>query len=412
MKKLLVSLFFCLSFTTVFATDGYFSHGYGTRYKAFAGAGMALYLDPFAAVYNPASLVYFGQGYELGLGFFMPFREYNVMGNPSGFGFGLAPGTVQSGKEFYVIPSVAANWMLSDNNSIGVAIYGNGGMNTYYETTPVGTFGGSSPTGVNLSQLFLNVSYSQKIGNLGSVGLGLIAGYQWFEATGLEAFAGIPGFTMDPASVTNNGSDNAFGFGFKAGYFKEMDRFNISASIQSKIYMGEFDSYAGLFAEQGDFDVPVNWSLGVAYKLSEDFIVLADFKQIMYSDVRAVGNPMAANNQLGNEEGPGFGWSDINVYKIGFQYAASEDLTLRAGFSFGDQPIQDSEVMFNILAPAVIQNHASFGLSKKIGENEISFAGTYAFSNTVSGPNPLEVPGQQTIDLTMNQVDLQLGFSF
>jgi hypothetical protein len=35
-----------------------------------------------------------------------------------------------------------------------------------------------------------------------------------------------------------------------------------------------------------------------------------------------------------------------------------------------------------------------------------------AFSKTVTGPNPLEVPGKQTISLTMDQWDFELGFSF
>jgi hypothetical protein len=28
----------------------------------------------------------------------------------------------------------------------------------------------------------------------------------------------------------------------------------------------EFDDYAGLFAEQGDFDIPENWNLGVSWQ--------------------------------------------------------------------------------------------------------------------------------------------------
>jgi hypothetical protein len=37
---------------------------------------------------------------------------------------------------------------------------------------------------------------------------------------------------------------------------------------------------------------------------------------------------------------------------------------------------------------------------------------TRAFSNTVSGPNPLEVPGQQTIELKMDQWQIAASYSW
>ena len=35
-----------------------------------------------------------------------------------------------------------------------------------------------------------------------------------------------------------------------------------------------------------------------------------------------------------------------------------------------------------------------------------------ALSQSVKGPNPLEAPGQQTIELRMDQWDVEVGFSF
>ena len=67
--------------------------------------------------------------------------------------------------------------------------------------------------------------------------------------------------------------------------------------------------------------------------------------------------------------------------------------------------------MFNILTPGVIEQHLTFGLSRKMcGDKELSFAVMRAFSKKVSGPNPME--GTQTIDLEMAQWEFSLGFSF
>ena len=88
-------------------------------------------------------------------------------------------------------------------------------------------------------------------------------------------------------------------------------------------------------------------------------------------------------------------------------------MPFRIGYSFGEQPIPDSEVMFNILAPGVIEQHITFGFSRKFcGKKEISFAVMHALTNNVEGDNPMEMPGRQMFDLEMNQWEFSLGFSF
>ena len=83
---------------------------------------------------------------------------------------------------------------------------------------------------------------------------------------------------------------------------------------------------------------------------------------------------------------------------------ASPDWTLRAGYAHCRQPIPESEVLFNILAPGVIQDHATVGVSTLLSDKtKLHFALMRAFSNSVEGPNPLEAPGQQKIKLTMDQ---------
>ena len=46
------------------------------------------------------------------------------------------------------------------------------------------------------------------------------------------------------------------------------------------------------------------------------------------------------------------------------------------------------------------------------GTQEISLAIMRAFSTQVTGPNPLEVPGLQAIELKMDQWDFELSWSF
>jgi long-chain fatty acid transport protein len=411
---LLLAVFFGFN-TYVSATNGYFSHGYGIKYMALAGAGVALSLESLGAANNPASMVFLGNRYDISVGFFNPNREYTVTGGPSGFPgtFGLMPGTVESDSRVFIMPSFGANWMITDNISLGLTIYGNGGMNTNY---PASTFYGSSPTGVNLAQLFVAPTLAVKVTPDHGLGISPIFCYQYFEAKGLEAFAL---FSANPNKLTNNKTDSSLGFGVRVGYLGRWTRYlSLGASYQTKIKTGSFADYAGLFAGGGNFDIPANWTLGLAVHPTDAIDLVLDVQRIMYSDVKSVGTPFNPMDFfmrifLGSPDGPGFGWEDMTVCKSGIQWRSGGGLTWRAGYSFGAQPIPESEVLFNILAPGVVEQHATFGFSKEIsGKKEVSLAIMHAFSNSVTGPNPMEVPGLQKIKLRMNQWQLQIGFSF
>ncbi|MFQ5706717.1 MAG: OmpP1/FadL family transporter [bacterium] len=408
-----------------YATNGYFSHGYGMKYKGLAGAGVALHLSPMAAATNPAAMAFVGRRYDVAVAIFNPNREYTVKGAPSGAPgtFGLTPGKVESGTKVFVIPSLAANWPLNEDEtfSVGVSLYGNGGMNTTYNAN---TFFGTSPTGVDLAQLFIAPTFSFLLGERHAFGITPIFAFQTFEARGLQAFGN---FSNDPTNLTNNNHNNKLGLGLKVGYLGEwLDFVAVGASFETKVYMNEFNDYAGLFAEQGDFDVPASWTVGVALGF-EAFYLVFDVQQMLYSDIASVGNPLNLGTlspvlpdgspnpnfqPLGSDNSSGFGWDDMTVFKFGLQLQTGGGWTWRTGYSFGDQPISESEVLFNILAPGVIEQHFTFGFSRAIGDKELNLVVMRAFSESVTGPNPLEVPGQQTIELKMDQWEFGVGLSF
>ncbi|MCP4216888.1 MAG: long-chain fatty acid transporter [bacterium] len=400
---------------TGFATNGYLSHGYGAKSKGMAGAGTAIAFSTLDSVSNPAALVFLGKRIDLGVALFMPTREFDVSGNASMYPgtFPLTPGVVESGSKYFVIPHVGVNFMLNKNTNLGAAVYGNGGMNTDYDTA---VFHGSSPTGVNLAQMFMDVTLSRKLAENHSIGLTAIIAYQMFRAKGLEAFSMFSGA---PSNLTNNGSDSSLGLGIRVGYMGRLSKYlSVGASYQSRIKMQPFDNYAGLFAEEGDFDIPASFTVGIAVNPIKSLTLALDMQKIMYGKVNAIANPMdpmdfGSGILLGSENGAGFGWSDMTVFKIGLQYAVSDKLTLRAGFSTADQPIPSSEVMFNILAPGVIEQHLTFGSTLKLkNKKELTFYIMHGFSTDVEGPNPMEAPGYQTITLSMNQWEMGVGFSF
>ncbi len=415
----------CLVIPSVsLATNGYFSHGYGTKSKGMGGTGVAMPQDALAAATNPAGSVWVGDRIDLGMAIFSPDREYSVAGGPSPPpAFGLMPGSYDSGKNLFAIPHFGWNTMLDENSSFGVSVYGNGGMNTEYSSGAFpmnGPFYGGT-TGVDLMQLFANINYARKFSDRASWGVGLILAAQRFEARGLSSFAP---FVADGVAddLTDNRFDYSYGAGIKVGVQGDVtDWLTLGASYQTKTRMTEFDRYSDLFAEGGDFDIPPTATIGLTVRPAAGHAVSFDVQRIWYSDIASISNPMSnltagcmvgtTANCLGGSDGVGFGWDDMTVFKLGWQWQMRDDFALRLGWSHAKQPIGSSEVMFNILAPGVMENHYTVGFTAIPSKgHELNFAAMYAPSVSVDGPNPLDPA--QTIELEMEQWEVELSWAW
>jgi long-chain fatty acid transport protein len=141
-----------------------------------------------------------------------------------------------------------------------------------------------------------------------------------------------------------------------------------------------------------------------------------DYQKISYSDVRSVSNASGAimlGVPLGAVNGSGFGWSDVNVMKLGVQWQATSALTVRAGVNVGDNPVKSADVTFNILAPGVVTTHYTLGGTYAISPTaEISMAYTLVPSNSVSGPSlgALMQGGNETIKMSQQSLGVQFGW--
>ena len=408
MRKLLLAAATAAAFAPLgaHATVGYFAHGYGIKAKATGGVGIALPQDTLAAATNPAGMVLVGSRADLGLEWFSPDRGAEIVGNP------MMSGSYDgNGTSSFLIPEFGYNRMLSPTMSFGVSVYGNGGMNTTYKTNP---FGAPGEAGVDLMQLFIAPTLAWKFGNH-AIGVSLNLAYQRFEANGLQGFAG---FSSDPANFTNRGYDDSTGYGVRIGWIGQVSpSVSLGATYQSKTSMSEFDKYKGLFADQGDFDIPENYGIGIAWKASPALTIAGDVMQINYSGVPSVGNPvnsLFSGVPFGASNGPGFGWQDTTVYKLGVTYDVNPGLTLRAGYVTLKQPIPASQTFLNILAPGVVEDHVTLGATWKMGANgELTVMYMHAFETTVNGSGSIPPAfGGGEANLRMSQDSLGIAYGW
>jgi long-chain fatty acid transport protein len=407
------------------ATDGYFSHGYGMKAKGMVGVGIALPQDGLAAATNPAGITMVGDRLDLGLDWFKPTRSAEVTGNS--FGFGSFNGSWSGdGQSNFMIPEIGYNKTIGSNMAAGVAVYGNGGMNTHYDISPfatggLGAMGGKNPGGVNLEQLFVAPTFAMKVTKDHSLGVSVIYAFQRFGATGLQAFTANPAWSVDSTAITNRGYAHSDGWGMRLGWTGQLtDMITMGATYATKMSMSKFEEYKGLFAEGGKFDIPENYGIGIAVKAMPQLTVAADVKKINYSKIKAVANTVdcffAGTCQLGATNGPGFGWRDMTVYKLGVSYALSNDMLLRAGFSKSRQPIPESQTFFNILAPGVIENHLTLGGTWAMSRSgELTVAYMHGFEKKVDGSNSIGSGfggGNANIKMSQDSLGIAYGMKF
>jgi long-chain fatty acid transport protein len=396
------------------ATDGYFAHGYGIKSQGMGGVGIALPQDALAAASNPAGLGLVGDRVDFGVTWFRPIRESEIVGNGGGAGVN---GTYDANDtKNFIIPEFGYNRQINPSVTFGVSVYGNGGMNTDYKK-PVPLLGSTQP-GVDLIQLFVAPTATWKVTPSNTIGVSINLAYQRFEAKGLQNFDNSF-FTKSPGNVTNNGHDNSYGAGLHLGWIGQLnDAVTVGATYQTKTYMSKFDKYKGLFAEDGDFDIPSTYGIGIAVKATPQLTIAADVQRINYSDVKSVGNLSLSNlapiAQLGSTNGSGFGWRDVTAVKLGASYAYNDFLTFRAGYNHSTQPIRSSETLFNILAPGVVQDHVTLGATYVLpNKSELSFAYMHAFEENVNGSGSIPaIFGGGETNLKMYQDSLGIAYGW
>lgn len=404
------------------ATNGYWSLGYGPKSKSIAGACVAMAFGSMCAASNPGSLVLVGNRKEYGLALFAPRRGFTANDDAMSPPYASMPaGEYESENDFFLIPHLAYNAALDEYSSLGVAIGANGGMNTEYDSPIFQNFANpldpsstpTSPTGMDLTQMFIGITYSRKLDEQHSFGITPVIAVQALEVQGLQPFKA---FSIHPDHVTNNGHDYSYGGGLRVGWlWKVNDKVNIGASYQTKLSMTKFDDYKGLLADEGNFDVPANMDLGFSIKFAPQWTFAFDFQRIEYSGIKAISNAsdlvfMPGLQLLGTKDGMGFGWDDINIYKFGLQWEYRPDLVFRMGYATASDAFPDSQALFNTLAPAVTKRHFALGFGKILESGtEINVSFNYAPNEKVYGTNPNT--GPQTGFLEMDQFEIELGIA-
>lgn len=404
--------------TVSHATNGMFPIGFGAKATGMGGAGVAYPQDSMAVAYNPAGMIAVAQGrYDAALELMRPPRS---VAHDSALLLGDT--NERSDGDLFPMPSISMVMADPDEDyAFGFALIGAGLGTDYAQSNgtffdPIatgGAFDAYKKVGVFLMQMQMLPSVAFRLNENHSVGISLSIAMQTFKAFGLEAFASpsIP-ISGDPTSLTNRNYDWSFGYGVRVGWlgtFLENQRLRLGVNYAPKLKMQKFNRYKGLFARQGEFDIPENITAGLGFKLTPKMNVAFDVSRIYWNEVPSIGNPGPVDTidfnpqcpgvdtpdcKLGGDNGMGFGWRNQTVYKLGFDYKYNSNTTIRAGFNYGKAPIPEDQVLFNMLAPATTEKHLTLGATfVQKDKSEITWLFTHAFENTIEGPTAFRTGG-------------------
>lgn len=443
------------------ATNGYMLIGFGAKSRSMGGTGVANNVGGMAAAFNPATMIDSGNRFDIGGELFIPPRAVTHQSGVLGYT------DEESNHDLFMIPSMGGTYQWNDKIALGFAFIGAGLKTEYNQTVnsdscnqvnsgalePAYQPGGCPPTffdpnititpapevGVELLQMVMNPSIAYKVHKNHTIAASLVLAAQFFRAEGLGAFEDL-GFTAKPGDLTDMGWEHAYGGGYRLGWLgKFMDeRLKLGVDYQSRVWMGKFQRYQNLFAEQGDFDIPEMYAVGIAYEFTPKWTATVDVKRVKYSDIASIANPGPAVDvattgnlfslcpgadksscKLGGANGLGFGWTDQTIYKLGVDWTFSEKINLRAGWNYAKSPIPEDQVLFNMLAPATPEHHLTLGGGYFFTENVTLDANfMIAFLNTIKGPTAFGPGGAQVAgsnaSIAMRQFSLgaTLGIKF
>jgi len=394
---------------SVFATNGMFLIGYGNKSRGMGGVGITMTHDTFASAANPATMAFIkGNQFDIGGDIF----KANAQASLGEDGVYLGRVTVDSKPDhlalsegIYMMPNLGASWNKGDL-SYGFTMVPVGGGGSRYEPNIYNSVIAGAPTdekmGVSLIVMNINPTIAYKLNENNSIGATLIIGLQVFKSYGLSYFQTFTE-SDSPDRLTDQGADISYGAGIRLGWMGNYmdDKLSLGAEYTSQTYMSKFDSYSELFAEQGKLNTPGNIGIGASYKPTDDLMVALDINYVMYEDIASISNPGpgqgaggalyvtgASTNQLGLDEGLGFGWDNQTVYKLGVSYTYNPSWTLRGGWNYGKSPINsETDILFSMVAPATTEHHLTLGATYQYTQDiEFNLSYSRAFKNEQFGP--------------------------
>lgn len=375
------------------AAQGIFLTGVGPVNQSMASAAVAAPLDAAGALaWNSATISGLAQSeLEIGLGLVLPTSTISsqvpgLAGETTG-----EPGVSPVPTMAFVAKDDCSPW------TWGVGIYGIGGFSTNF---PASSLAGNpnpillpQPLGIGrvysqaeIYQVAPTISYA--LTERLSVGCALDVDLAHAQADPL--FLAPPNFALGQFTYgPGSGSRYAWGVGFQLGAYYIADsnwRFGLSYKSNQwfePLRFNSNDQAGNPVLTKVSFDLPAVVSAGASYAGFPGWLYAIDVRWFDYDNAAGFkGSGYQADGSVA-----GLGWNGVVGVANGLQYALTDCLTVRMGYLFIDNPVPDSQTMFNLGTSLIMQHFATVGATYQIRDNfSAHVAYTHGFNASISGP--------------------------
>ncbi|MBI2618903.1 MAG: outer membrane protein transport protein [Ignavibacteriales bacterium] len=342
-----------LSASTLIA-GGFQLNEHGARAVGLGGAFAARASDPSAIYFNPAGL-----GFQtvnqisLGATVILPrvafFGPYQLNTNTK---------TAMDNQTF-TPPHVYGTYHFSEDLHFGIGVYTPFGLGTQWPQEWSGKF---ITTKADLQSFFISptVAYRLRDGLSIGVGFNYAVGTVRLEQTVSDPF--------DPHGTLALKFD-ANSFGFNVGVlYKPSSEISVGASYRSEVAFSatgtaDFTPNRPVYPEgdaKSSLTLPATGYLGVAYSLSDNLVVEADYQYVGWSSYQELAVEFAGD---GSKVISPKNYRDTFVLRVGAEYTM-DDWQLRGGYFFDRTPVETPYV--DPLLPDANRNGLNVGLGYRL----------------------------------------------
>lgn len=388
---------------TAYATNGDNLIGVGPISRAMGGVGIAAPQDAISATFSNPAAMNVGpfcpkSQFDFAATLFAPHVDAKVTSPLTG---GITV-KADSDQKTYMVPAFGISAPVNDKLRIGLAAYGVTGLGVDYRDTAVG----GNPV-LDSTQLMI-LKFAPTIA------------YQVTDKLSLGFAAHIVNSALD----LDNGTSSNYGFGGQLGaIYKFNDALSLGATYQSSInadHQNVFDLDGDGTMDDFELEAPQSFGLGLAVRPTDSLLLEFDTKWINWSNAKGYDD---------------LDWDDQYVFAIGGQFKATDKLTLRLGYNYAqnqinehnnfdatgttrvqgkDVPTYGYEFLRIIGFPAVVEHHVTAGLGYELTEClSVNLGYMHAFETTVKssgtmGPDPVNFEST----LSEDAVDFALSWRF
>lgn len=387
------------------ATNGMRMIGFSPVQNSMGGASVAAPLDAATVVSNPAGIGALGNQVDASVTAFLPSVSYDALWTPDGINVFAASQDSDRPPDF--IPTLAATYRLGDRLSVGLAALGTTGMGVDFDP---GLYGSRTLTAYLNMRVAPAASY--KVTDRLSLGIAANLMYAQMEYDVGEAMG------MPPRDTAGS-----FGYGATLGLtFRAPEGVTFGVAYETKSWFQDFEfdvpahtvqTPMGPFPVPGgtealDFDQPDVLTIGAAFRPIAPLLVAVDAQLIRWSRSNGenlpafTSNPMLTGAQTWNMD-----WSDQFVVKLGAQYDVTKEIKVRAGYNWGESPLNPDRAFENIAFPAIAEHHFALGGGYEFGAFTVNAGVYYSPEVKTAGSNASQ--GIVAYETRMSQVAFDLG---